>query len=136
MTKENQLQAEISKLLQDLVELNEILVDNAEYNMSVTDIIKEIGRYSLEDVSHQEIYKRISTIVSNNEEIYSNIVFKNHSFNVEGIRDDFTAAAFFQDVSNGNIYFTARGTGPGRWIDNAILMFEESSQIKGESLCA
>jgi hypothetical protein len=142
MTKDIQLQADISKLLQDLVELDRKLleyidIDGYEDN-SVTAIIERMkavgGESSFDDPTHKEIYNRISTIVNNNEEIDSNIVFKNHSFNVEDIRDDFTAAAFFQDVSNGNIYFTARGTGPGRWVDNAILMFEESSQMMDETV--
>jgi hypothetical protein len=143
-----QKKADISKLLQDMVELNHDLLEYIDYrdsaDNSVVAIISRMDRNSLSNDEHKEIYDRISTIVSNNEEIYSNIVFKNHSFNEPDIRDDFTAAAFFQDVSNGNIYFTARGTGPGRWVDNAILMFEESSQMmnetvkyfEGGSLCA
>ena len=135
MSAEVKDEAEVTHVLEQLVELNERFVNIAESDKSVTELVGLIDKSSIKDSEALQVLASIEMMVNAYPEIYQDIKFKSHSFNDpkcdngENIK---VAAAFFEDA-NGDVYFAARGTGKERWVDNGTMMYEESSEMQRDT---
>jgi len=135
MDEETKRYAEISHVLEQLVELGTAFSGAALPAASITKIVHKIDRNKLDD-TERAVYDSICATINyeNNKEIYDNIIFKDHSFKSPGNFDNRqVAAAFFEDKYSGDVYFSARGTGNYRWPDNGTLMTVEESLLQGKT---
>ena len=140
-------EADISHALQMLVELNRNFTHIAEPGHSIAEIVESIRDTTLTG-DNLATFNRIDELLKEEKRrasaegrnsVFDEIQFRSHSFaDINFIaQEGFVAAGFFDRVNeNGelDVYFTARGTGDGRWLDNGRLMTELQTQMQRETL--
>ena len=130
MSAQTQNNAEITHVLEQLVELEKPFLDKVKNSDSVAEAFYNIDRSKL-SANEKAIYDSIKSVMESNK-VFEEISFISHSFLVDGFDKQQVAAAFFAN-RNGDVYFTARGTGEFRWLDNGMMMVEESSLMQRET---
>jgi len=141
MAAYNKKTAEVNYFLDLFVHLNNgsfgIFGDNAVQNNNIDTVIIELksaideltakqAEFNDAQKKHYEeilrIFAEIETILNENPQ-YGQIELISQS------NTDYVRAAAFRDEFN-DIYFTTRGTGDGRWVDNAVMMCEPESVMQ------
>jgi len=92
--------------------IDELTAEQAGFNKTQEKHYKEIIR----------IFAEIKIVLDENPQ-YGQITLISQS------NTDYVRAAAFRDEFN-NVYFTTRGTGDGRWVDNAVMMCEAESVMQ------
>lgn len=87
-------------------------------------------RYSKQNLSNEaKTYLNIIKNAINRDSSIGELELVSHSVSEGRISDDLLIACAFKD-KNGNIYFSYRGTGDGKWLDNGDAMTKEESQMQ------
>ena len=130
--------AEISYVLDLLVELDEIFADAAKGKSNVYSIIEGFKTLDPNDLDEdtRDTVKLILALANRDDYIdtFKNMEVVDHSWIGNPEFDNMhVAAAVFED-KNGNVFLAMRGTGKGRWVDNGTMMFLDESEMQKETL--
>ena len=123
----------------DSIDFIIVAMDEALKNLKIDAEEGNLTPKQLVDLAElQRIYREICIVSEKNPE-YGKIKLQTHSFDGKTLKPDGTPfssdwvqAAVFTDSDN-NVYFAARGTGIGRWVDNAVMMYEPESPMQRET---
>ena len=120
------------------VHLDDIFYKVAVPGMSIDELIKRLDSHFAiypPSAGQQRVLDQLKRIYEDNkingDGSYGKITVHHHPYprgKIFNTETDIVRANFF--IDGDNVIFSARGTGDGRWIDNAQMMIEPSSQMQ------